>query len=257
MKFYALIAAVLLQSHAGFAAENFSGKVIASSLSVRVLTDRGVVAQYAVTPILDTADVFRGDVLTLSQGGVTTRCPPLLGSLAEDFTVTIELRDGTKMRVDVAKSNGQRKVSVFGTCGGSGQLTELHFNLAPRGELLKITNLGANFNCLGPYGDAHEMDICESVVYLDKIRTVNCLGDLQDAYEVGVCSAIPNPAGGGDIHCLGNLQNGFEVGLCSTAILPRSVETTNCLGKLEDGFQILACENVDIAAQSAIRKRIR
>jgi hypothetical protein len=144
MRIYVVAAAVLLQASAALAVENFGGKIISVSPFVKVLTAQGAVAEYAVTSVLDRAYLFsEGSALELSQGGVTSRCPPYLGDLAEDFSVTVELNNGTQKEIEVTKSTGRtREVRVYGTCGGErGELTELHFNVGPRGQTFKVTNV--------------------------------------------------------------------------------------------------------------------
>lgn len=99
-------------------AEDFDGKVLALSATIKVSDQDNTITEYKTGTELTFASV-RGTSLSL---GMSSKCPPYLGKLAGDFLIIVQARD-SKKAITYPKSND---TTVFGTCGSTGTLTELH-----------------------------------------------------------------------------------------------------------------------------------
>ncbi len=122
-------------------AEDYGGKVLASSSTVKVLTEDGVQAEYSVTAILNTAWInTKYNQISLSQNGVMARCGDYLGQLAEDFSVTVAIAgEASKTATIRAASGKERKVSVYGMCqDNTNLLTQLSINVQQGGAGIEI-----------------------------------------------------------------------------------------------------------------------
>ena len=122
MKMLATAVMTILMSSPAFAGDLY-GKLLAAPAVVKVITEDGTKAEYAITPILDTAHVS-SDSLSISQGGMMAMCGDYLGQLAEDFSITVDTKGVTNTVTVRAASGNERKVSVFGTCQGNTNILE-------------------------------------------------------------------------------------------------------------------------------------
>lgn len=105
-------------------AQSTDAKVVNIQEKVKVLNKNHELITYSTGPGLKKA-IFGGTWLSL-KGDSALKCPaPLLGTLAEDFTVTIRSRDGVKSTITYA---GNDHISVYGNCHhGSKKLTQVSF----------------------------------------------------------------------------------------------------------------------------------
>ncbi|MGZ3721210.1 MAG: hypothetical protein ACXVB9_00570 [Bdellovibrionota bacterium] len=116
MRSLVLALALLLGTHAQ-AAEELSGAILKAPATVKALSESGQIETYNVTPILNEADIYE-KTLSLSNNGIIAMCGDYYGQLAEDFSVTVKLADGSQKTITVKAASKDRKVSVFGMCQG-------------------------------------------------------------------------------------------------------------------------------------------
>lgn len=114
----------------------------------------------------------------------------------------------------------------------------------------------STINCLGELEDGYQVNICEQVIDLSKVRTINCMAELEDGYQAGICVNAINPSSSSKLNCH-SPQDGFEYNLCTNVPEPKSIQVVNCLGELEDGYQVILCESVAVEKQQAVWARVK
>jgi hypothetical protein len=101
-----------------FLSLSFAQGVAELPATVKVQIEDGSFKIYTLNPKLSVPVIDSNkDFGFHTPNGFISRCPPYLGSLAEDFSfVIIENGKTTKYKVE-ASNKSERTVSVFGTCG--------------------------------------------------------------------------------------------------------------------------------------------
>lgn len=103
------------------AGDRFFGELTQKPKTIRVLNETGAIETYELSSKLNMGSISSSDI-RLSVGGLSSRCPPYLGTLAEIFEVSVTTQEYEEISVSAPPSSKDKLVRVYGECEGKDKI---------------------------------------------------------------------------------------------------------------------------------------